>query len=74
MEDYQIACCRPITDFGAGVLLPPGQGTPDRIAQACQEILADPSYERCAQALAKEIAAQPTPAEVAHVLEQRAAR
>ena len=72
-EDYQIACCRPITDFGAGILLAPGQGTAERIAQACQEILADPEYKQRAQILAKEIATQPTPAAVAHVLEQRAA-
>ncbi len=73
-EEYQVACCRPITDFGAGIQLAPGQGTAGHIARACREILADPKYKRRSQALAREIAAQPTPADVAQVLEQRAAR
>ncbi len=73
-EDYQVACCQPITDFGAGVLLPPGQDTADNIAQACQQILGDASYRQRTQTLAEEIATLPPPAAVVQALEQRVAR
>jgi UDP:flavonoid glycosyltransferase YjiC (YdhE family) len=73
-EDYQVACCRPITGFGAGIMLEPGQAAAGDITLACQEILADPRYKERSQALAAEIAAQPTPAAVAQVLEQTATR
>jgi len=73
-EDYQAACCRPITDFGAGILLEPGQDTADNIAQACQTILADAGYRRRTQILAAEIAAMPSAASVVEALEQRVAR
>jgi UDP:flavonoid glycosyltransferase YjiC (YdhE family) len=72
-DDYQIACCRPITDFGAGVLLPPRQDMAEEIARGCREILADPKYKQRSQTLAEEIATQPPPAAVAQVLEQRVA-
>jgi UDP:flavonoid glycosyltransferase YjiC (YdhE family) len=73
-DEYQVACSRPIAEFGAGIMLSPGRATPEDIARACREILAGPGYKERAQALARQIAAQPTPAEVARVLEQRAAR
>jgi UDP:flavonoid glycosyltransferase YjiC (YdhE family) len=71
-EDYQVASCEPITDFGAGIMLATGQSSAEDIASGCQEILADPKYKRQSQTLAEEIAAQPSPAAVAEVLEQRA--
>jgi UDP:flavonoid glycosyltransferase YjiC (YdhE family) len=73
-EDYQVACCRPITEFGAGLLLEPGQDTADNIAQACQTILADATYRQRTQILAEEVAAQPSPAAVVQALAQRAGR
>jgi len=72
-DEYQSASCRPITDFGAGILLAPGQGAPEDIARACQQILGDPGYKERSEALAKENAAQPSPAAVAQVLERRVA-
>ena len=73
-EEYQAACCAPIAGYGAGILLAPGQGTPASIERACREILATPRYKQRAQDLASQIAAQPAPADVARVLEQRATR
>lgn len=73
-EDYQVACCRPITEFGAGILLEPGQDTADNIAQACQTILGDAAYRQRTQTLAAEIATMPSAASVVEALEQRIAR
>ncbi|MEW2353463.1 nucleotide disphospho-sugar-binding domain-containing protein [Spirillospora sp. NPDC029432] len=69
---------RSLADCGAALTVPPRQerdgSASDRepaeeIAAGCREILSTPRYTRRAQALAKEIATLPTPAEVVRTLE-----
>jgi UDP:flavonoid glycosyltransferase YjiC (YdhE family) len=73
-DEYQIASCQPVTDFGAGILLAPGPDAAEGIARGCRELLTDPRYKQRAITLARENAAQPSPAAVAEALEQFAAR
>lgn len=73
-EDYQAACCRPITDVGGGILLELGKETAENIAQGCQEILGDAAYRQRTQTLADEVATLPPPSAVVQTLEQRIAR
>lgn len=54
---------------GVGPVLWPGEVTPDALRSAVRAALHDPAHRKAAQALADEIAAMPTPAEVASEIE-----
>lgn len=60
---------RRVADAGAGIVLSPEEARSDVIAKNCQEIITNPAYAAAAAALAKEIAAQPLPSEVARRVE-----
>lgn len=55
---------------GASVTLSPAQAATDAIAKTCQDIISNPSYASAAAGIAKEIAAQPIPADIARRIEQ----
>jgi glycosyltransferase len=61
---------RRIASFGAGAVL--DRADADGVAEACQKLLADPSYRERAQVIAGEIAGMPLPAEVVAVVEDLA--
>jgi UDP:flavonoid glycosyltransferase YjiC (YdhE family) len=63
------AMARRLADAGAALVLTPDEATTDAVAKACQEIITNPSYAAAAAALAREIAAQPLPSEVARRIE-----
>ncbi|GAA3432800.1 glycosyltransferase [Kutzneria kofuensis] len=50
---------------GAGIVLQPDEATPTAVAEAVRTVLAEFRYREAAASVAKEIAAMPTPAEVA---------
>jgi MGT family glycosyltransferase len=54
---------------GAGLALAPGEVTPVNVTEAVARLLDDPSSRQAAQAVAEEIAAMPSPEEVAADLE-----
>jgi UDP:flavonoid glycosyltransferase YjiC (YdhE family) len=55
---------------GAGITLEPGEATGHAIADAVDRLLAEEAYRRHAQRLGSEIAAMPSPDDVAGVLER----
>lgn len=57
---------------GAGLALAPGDADRDAIRAAVELLLAEPSYRAAAAEIAREIAAMPTPAQVAAVVERLA--
>lgn len=72
------AVAQAVSGFGAALTVEPQQQEPDQdwaemIAAGCREILSSPRYAEQARTLAKEIAALPTPSEVAPRLEALAA-
>jgi UDP:flavonoid glycosyltransferase YjiC (YdhE family) len=60
-----------ITRAGAGLTLGPGEVAPGSIRHAVRSVLVDPSYATAARRLAAEIAALPSPADVAQTLRRR---
>ncbi len=75
---YGKAVAQAVSGSGAAVMMEPqeeapGQDPGEVIAAGCREILSTPRYAQQARALAAEIAALPTPAEVVHTLETLAA-
>lgn len=75
---YTQAIAQAVAGFGAGLAVSPQEADPGRdpaevIAAGCREILADPEYAQRARALAKELTALPSPAEVVRTLEALAA-
>lgn len=60
------------TGSGAALMLARDEATPKRIAEACRELLHDPSYKERARALAEEYAALPAPPRLVPVLEELA--
>jgi UDP:flavonoid glycosyltransferase YjiC (YdhE family) len=60
---------RRVADAGAGIVLSPEEARSDVIAKHCQEIITNPAYAEAAAGLAREIAAQPLPSEVARRVE-----
>ncbi|NEA25213.1 nucleotide disphospho-sugar-binding domain-containing protein [Actinomadura bangladeshensis] len=76
---HRDTCAQSLSGFGAAKALRPREQEPGRdpgevIAAACREILDEPRYAERAGALAAEMAAQPTPAEVVPMLEALASR
>jgi UDP:flavonoid glycosyltransferase YjiC (YdhE family) len=61
---------RRLAETGAAVVLTPEEATSEVIAKTCQEILSTPGYTEAAAGLAREIAALPSPDEVARGIEQ----
>ncbi|MFE1029941.1 nucleotide disphospho-sugar-binding domain-containing protein [Streptomyces sp. NPDC058818] len=68
------APARRIADFGAALVLSPAEATPERVAEACGQLLSDPSFRERALELSREIATMPLPAEMVGPLEKLAAR
>jgi UDP:flavonoid glycosyltransferase YjiC (YdhE family) len=56
-----MACC----DAGAGIALMPGEQTAAAVRESVTRLLTEESYRRRAEAIAAEIAAMPSAAEVA---------
>lgn len=63
------AMARGIAEAGAGIVLTPEEATTDVIAKHCQEILSNPAFAAAAAGIAREIAAMPSPDEVARRVE-----
>lgn len=57
-----------IAASGAGIALPPDEATPTAVAGAVRTVLDEFRYREAAASIAKEIAAMPTPAEIAAAL------
>jgi UDP:flavonoid glycosyltransferase YjiC (YdhE family) len=72
-SNYQIESTRPVAEFGAGLLLAPGEDTIEEIEKGCRELLSNPSYAGRAGQLSAEIATLPSPADVVGRLENLAA-
>ena len=68
-SNYQIGSTRPVAEFGAGLMLTPGEDTLEEIEKSCLELLSNPSYAERAGQLSAEIATLPSPAEVVGTLE-----
>lgn len=71
---YGKAVAQAVSGFGAALMLMPEQEAPGQdpgevIAAGCREVLSTPRYAKQARALAEQIAALPTPAEVVRTLE-----
>lgn len=60
---------RRLAEAGAGIVLSPEEARSEVIAKNCQQIISNPSYAAAAAALGREIAAQPSPFEVARRVE-----
>ncbi|WP_320065568.1 glycosyltransferase [Micromonospora sp. RTGN7] len=58
-----------LAEVGAAIVLTPEEAASDAIVKSCQEIISNPAYAAAAAALAREIAALPSPSEVAHRIE-----
>jgi UDP:flavonoid glycosyltransferase YjiC (YdhE family) len=61
---------RRIDDFGASITLASHEESTEDVAAACKELLTNPSYRERSQDLQREMAAQPSPAEVVTVMEK----
>ncbi|MFD7058964.1 nucleotide disphospho-sugar-binding domain-containing protein [Streptomyces sp. NPDC059906] len=59
---------RRLVDFGAALMVPDGEDSQDAVVAACEKILGDSAYRERSQALAREIAAMPAPAQVVEAL------
>ncbi len=62
-----------LTRVGAGRMLPPDGNKPDAVLAECRILLDDAGYRDAARVLAAEIAAMPSPADVAELLEKHVA-
>jgi UDP:flavonoid glycosyltransferase YjiC (YdhE family) len=73
---YMEIVARALSGFGAGIALAtqaPDQDQTEEIAAGCREILSDPRYGQRARILSEEMAALPTPADMAVAVEKLAA-
>jgi UDP:flavonoid glycosyltransferase YjiC (YdhE family) len=68
-SNYQVESTRPVAEFGAGLMLTPGEDTIEAIEKSCLDLLSNPAYGSRARRLAEEIATLPAPAEVVGALE-----
>ncbi|CAM4011402.1 nucleotide disphospho-sugar-binding domain-containing protein [Kibdelosporangium persicum] len=59
-----------LADYGAAIMLKPGEQEPEKIAAACREVLGDPRFRARAGELAAEIESLPAPAEVVGLMEK----
>ena len=60
---------RRVVEAGAGVIVKPRRCSPERLREAIEEVLSDPSYRRAAQDCARRLAAAPGPAGAAEMIE-----
>ncbi|GAA0987893.1 DUF1205 domain-containing protein [Nocardiopsis tropica] len=60
-----------VRDRGAALVLEPDRVTPDAVAAGVRALLDDPRHTRAAEALRQEMAAMPSPADLAHTLTGR---
>jgi UDP:flavonoid glycosyltransferase YjiC (YdhE family) len=58
-----------VADAGAGISFPPGQATSGELREAVQALLTEPGFGTAAAAVAADIAAMPSPEQVARVVE-----
>jgi UDP:flavonoid glycosyltransferase YjiC (YdhE family) len=61
---------RRVAEAGAGILIPPSQCTPERLREAVERVLSDPSYREQARRLAADFKRHGGPAEAARLLEE----
>lgn len=66
--DDQLDNADAVAAAGAGVVLPPDGTTPSTVSDHCAELLAQPRFRSAARKVAAEIAAQPSPVEVANMV------
>ncbi|ALL79490.1 hypothetical protein AD006_30065 (plasmid) [Pseudonocardia sp. EC080610-09] len=67
-----IGTTRSVADRGAGIMLPPGEDTPNHVVDACRKVLANPSFQTRAGELAAEMASLPPPSSVVADIERLA--
>ncbi|MDA3624737.1 glycosyltransferase [Saccharopolyspora sp. WRP15-2] len=67
---YVVDYATRLTDYGAATMITPGDDTPENLARACEELLADPTYRTRAASVAAEMRGLPTPFAVAERLEK----
>ncbi|MEV6711590.1 glycosyltransferase [Lentzea sp. NPDC051208] len=65
-----VAPSQRLTDFGASLMLMPGEDTLDAVVSGCQELLENPSYTERARVVADEIRSQPLPVDVLAIVEE----
>lgn len=65
----QVGMTQTLVEYGAAKMLVDGEDSPQAIADACQELLKEPSYAERSRDIAAEIAALPSPAEVVGIVE-----
>ncbi|WP_223874558.1 glycosyltransferase [Salinispora fenicalii] len=68
--DILLDTVRRSADYGAAIVLPPGQQDSDAVARACRKALSDPTYRRQARLLAEQMATLPSPAHVVAEIEK----
>jgi len=64
---------RRLERYGAAIVLPPSENKGANILKACEKLIDEPIHRERAQAIAHEIAAMPSPADVVGVIESLAA-
>jgi len=69
-DAYLRVVAQPVADFGAGIMLEPGQDSAEQVVRAYRELFANPAYEDRSRILARQIASLPAPAGVVGRLEQ----
>jgi UDP:flavonoid glycosyltransferase YjiC (YdhE family) len=67
---YVVDYATRLTDYGAATMIMPGYCTPENLATACEQLLADPGYRSRAADVAAEMSGLPTSVAVAERLEQ----
>lgn len=72
MFDDQIENADAVVRSGAALPLRLDEAAPRRLAQHCRRLLAEPRFNDCAWAMAREIADQPSPVDIAAALERLA--
>ncbi|MEU6714065.1 glycosyltransferase [Nonomuraea sp. NPDC046802] len=67
---YALGFTRRLADYGAAKMVRPEDDSPENVAEACREVLEDPSYRKRARDIAAEMAGLPGPARVLGALER----
>lgn len=70
--DILLGTTRALEAYGAGVMLPPREGTPEQMIEACRTVLGDVSYRERAGELAREMAELPPPSQIVTEIERLA--
>ncbi|PZG01207.1 glycosyltransferase [Micromonospora endophytica] len=69
---YALGFTRRVVEYGAAVMVPPEDDSPENVVEACRAVLDDSSYRRRARDVAAEMSRLPGPAEVLATVERLA--